>query len=104
MVLPLSFVLWFSAGYRLGVSEVVVTNDEFVYDKSDIDKDSKLARTALLSKYLRIVTEVNPYILLRHEKIPPQLLPSLGINLEAFTAEYLKIPFRREGGRLMVTN
>jgi hypothetical protein len=187
------------ANYRLGVSEVVVADDEFVYNKSDINKDGELARTVFLSKYLRIVTEVNPssvrqpansrlfvtvnletigadtvtvvfpglftdglakallrnintnqalllystsfgfvtsdfhvvgvrplrptiifdlnglsippgdyevipYILLKHEKIPPQLLPTLGTNLEAFTAEYLKIPFRREGGRVTVTN
>lgn len=40
--------------------------------------------------------EVIPYILVAHEPVPPQLIESLGNNVEALTGNYLKIPFRRE--------
>jgi hypothetical protein len=48
--------------------------------------------------------EVIPYVLIRHEFIPPGLMASLGANVEDFGPDYLKIPFSREGGRLTVTN
>ncbi|MCI0693670.1 hypothetical protein L0337_16880 [candidate division KSB1 bacterium] len=46
--------------------------------------------------------ELIPYLLIKHETIPPKLIQGLGSNVEAFGKEYLKIPFRREGGNLKV--
>lgn len=46
--------------------------------------------------------EVIPYILLRHQPLPPGLLASLGANVEALHSDYLKLPFRREGGQFEV--
>ncbi|MGH7453117.1 MAG: hypothetical protein ACRENG_17340 [bacterium] len=46
--------------------------------------------------------ELIPYLLIKHETIPPKLIQGLGSNVEAFGKEYLKIPFRREGGSLKV--
>lgn len=48
--------------------------------------------------------EVIPYLLVKHEIIPQRLLESLGSNVEELSPDYLKIPFRRECGRLRVTN
>jgi hypothetical protein len=47
--------------------------------------------------------EMIPYLLVKHEPVPPNLIASLGNNAEAFGLEYLKIPFRREGGSLRVS-
>lgn len=46
--------------------------------------------------------EVIPYLLIKHEAIPPRLIAGLGGNAEAFGKDYLRIPFRREGGSLRV--
>ncbi len=49
------------------------------------------------------VYEVIPYLLIERGDLPPGLLVSLGPNVLALGPDYLKIPFRREGGRLEVT-
>ena len=46
--------------------------------------------------------EVIPYLLVKHEIIPQKLLESLGSNIEELGPDYLKIPFGREGGRLVI--
>ncbi len=48
--------------------------------------------------------EVVPYLLIRQDNMPAGLLPSLGRNVEEITPEYLKIPFKREGGRFVIGN
>ncbi|MGH7596505.1 MAG: hypothetical protein ACREOI_09135 [bacterium] len=48
------------------------------------------------------VYEVIPYLLIERAELPPGLLASLGPNVLALGPDYLKIPFRREGGRLEV--
>lgn len=40
--------------------------------------------------------EVIPYILVAHEPIPPELIQSLGNDVQALTEDYLKIPFQRD--------
>lgn len=40
--------------------------------------------------------DVIPYLLVKHEEIPPQLVESLGNNVEDLSPNYLKIPFKRE--------
>ena len=47
--------------------------------------------------------EVIPYLLIRHEKLPKDLLPSLASNVEALSPDYAKLPIRREGGLFEVT-
>jgi hypothetical protein len=49
------------------------------------------------------VYEVIPYLWIERGELPPGLLASLGPNVLALGPDYLKIPFRREGGRLEVT-
>ncbi len=46
--------------------------------------------------------EVIPYFFIEQEGMPPGLLKSLGKDVEGPTPEYLKIPFRREGGAFEV--
>jgi hypothetical protein len=46
--------------------------------------------------------DVIPYILVCHEPIPAGLKESLGSGVETLGPNYLKIPFRREGGYLHV--
>ncbi len=46
--------------------------------------------------------EVIPFFFIEQEKMPAALLKSLGENVEEPAPEYLKIPFRREGGEFQV--
>lgn len=46
--------------------------------------------------------QVIPYLLVRHDQVPAELLTSLGKNVEALGPEYLKIPFVREGQSLVI--
>jgi hypothetical protein len=46
--------------------------------------------------------EVIPYFFIEQEEFPPGLLASLGPDVEKIGPGYLKIPFRREGGRLVI--
>jgi hypothetical protein len=48
--------------------------------------------------------EIIPYFLVQQNDMPAGLLPSLGRNVEEITSEFLKIPFKREGGRFVVGN
>ncbi len=45
--------------------------------------------------------EVIPYLLIRHEALPPGLLASLGA-VESLSSAYLNLPLRREGGQFEV--
>jgi hypothetical protein len=45
---------------------------------------------------------VVPYILIAHEWIPEELKESLGSDVEELCPNYLKMPFRREGGYFLV--
>ncbi len=47
--------------------------------------------------------EIIPYILVEQEGVPQQLLQSLGPNVEDLSPDFLKIPFKRENGELVVT-
>ncbi len=42
--------------------------------------------------------EIIPYLLVKHDPVPPALIASLGEKVEALGPNYLMIPFRREGG------
>lgn len=46
--------------------------------------------------------EVVPYILIRHQALPKDLMATLGTNLEELGPGYLQIPMRREGELLQV--
>lgn len=46
--------------------------------------------------------EVIPFFFIEQDNMPPGLLQGLGENVEAPAPEYLKIPFRREGGKFRV--
>ncbi|MGH7453116.1 MAG: hypothetical protein ACRENG_17335, partial [bacterium] len=48
--------------------------------------------------------EIIPYFLIQHDNMPAGLLPSLGQNVEEISPEFLKIPFKREGGRFVIGN
>lgn len=45
---------------------------------------------------------VIPFFHVAHEKIPSELLNSIGANLRELTPNYLKLPFAREGGTIEV--
>jgi hypothetical protein len=49
------------------------------------------------------VYEVIPFLRIERGELPPGLLDSLGPDVLALGPDYLKIPFRRENGRLEVT-
>ena len=42
--------------------------------------------------------EVIPYLLVLQPEVPPALIQSLGENVQELGPDYLKIPFRRQGG------
>ncbi|MFQ5753505.1 MAG: hypothetical protein ACE5HI_16065 [bacterium] len=46
--------------------------------------------------------EVVPFLLILQDKLPTGLLKSLGAHVEEISTDFLKIPFRREGGRFEV--
>ncbi len=46
--------------------------------------------------------ELIPHLLIKHEAVPTKLIVGLGDNVEAFGKDYLRMPFRREGGSLKV--
>lgn len=48
--------------------------------------------------------EIIPYLLMAHETLPDGLLDSISPDVQELGPDYLKIPFRREGGRFTVTN
>lgn len=45
---------------------------------------------------------VIPYFLILHENLPDELLRTMGQNVEQLGAEFLKIPYRRDGGNFQV--
>ena len=47
--------------------------------------------------------ELIPYLLLRHQALPQEMMDAMGPNLEDLSPSYLQIPMRRDGGRLTVT-
>jgi hypothetical protein len=47
--------------------------------------------------------EIIPYLLVEQEGVPPQLLQSLGPNVQDLGRDFLKIPFKRELGELVIT-
>jgi hypothetical protein len=88
---------------------------EIFVNVPDVDADTKqIARIGNESRSWRMVFnlargflpegsyEVIPYVLIEQENMPAQLLPSLGTNVEQIGAEYLKIPFKRNGGDFRV--
>jgi hypothetical protein len=46
--------------------------------------------------------EVVPYIWIEQKELPEGLIASLSPNAEKLGADYLKIPFKREGGRFLI--
>ncbi|MFQ5629431.1 MAG: hypothetical protein ACE5I1_11770 [bacterium] len=46
--------------------------------------------------------EIIPYFFIYHESLPQELLDSLGEKVEEADPEFLKIPFKREGGRFRI--
>ncbi len=46
--------------------------------------------------------EIIPYIVVNQNKIPQELLESLGSNVQSLSFEYLNLPFKRDGGYLKV--
>lgn len=46
--------------------------------------------------------EVIPYLLIAHETIPDGLIENIGSNVRKLHPDYLKIPFKREGGEFEV--
>lgn len=47
--------------------------------------------------------EAIPFLLIRHERLPKDLLPSLSTSVEKLGPDYVKLPIRREGGLFQVT-
>jgi hypothetical protein len=47
--------------------------------------------------------EVIPYLLIEQEQMPSDLIASIGPNVEEIGPDFLKIPFKRKGGILLVT-
>lgn len=45
---------------------------------------------------------VIPYFLIEHEDLPQELLDTIGENVELIGKDFLKIPYRREGGHFSV--
>jgi hypothetical protein len=48
--------------------------------------------------------QVIPFFFVQQEKLPPELVDSLGQDVDEPTPNYLEIPFRREGGQFRVVN
>jgi hypothetical protein len=46
--------------------------------------------------------EVLPYLLLAHDAVPPELMTSIAPDANSFGPGYLKLPFRRDAGKLQI--
>ncbi|MDZ7343406.1 MAG: hypothetical protein ONA90_02705 [candidate division KSB1 bacterium] len=46
--------------------------------------------------------EVIPYFLIEQEPMPPNLIASIGPRVEEIGPDFLKIPFKRKGGNLLI--
>jgi len=46
--------------------------------------------------------EVIPYLLVAHDAVPEELINSIAADAQSFDANYLKLPFRREGGQFKI--
>lgn len=106
-----------SVGSTLGAVLVrhIGTQQVFIYESfpnvttSEVATVGRAARSwsMSLNRFARPLPaadyEVFPYLLVRHEVIPGGLIASLGTRVEELGPNYLKIPFRREGGEFTVT-
>jgi hypothetical protein len=87
---------------------ILLYSNEFGFAASDL----QVVRTGAFSRTIAFNLsgvsipagdyEVIPYLLIKHEAVPAKLIESLGSDVEAFGKDYLRIPFRREGGSLRV--
>ena len=95
--------------HNLATGEVL-TLESVIGAPSDVQLLTKAPHTRVLAFTLEQVGldageyEIIPHILMTHETLPEGLLDSISTNAEKLGPDYLKVPFRREGGRFTVTN
>ncbi len=84
---------------------VNIPGNERNYEFASINT-AKHLRTAVLNLLRQPLApgdyEVIPYILIRHQNVPRQLMATLGPYVEDLGPNYLQIPMARAGGRLHV--
>jgi hypothetical protein len=106
-----------SVGGFLGAAffKRVGSDDLFIYEPVSSANTREIVTVGRLAPQSRLMVitllqlplppgqyEVIPYLLVRHQALPPGLLASLGANVEDLTPAYLDLPFRREGGQFEV--
>ncbi len=78
----------------------VTTEEEIVVGRTQIIREMRVVFTRInlpAGKYLFI-----PYILLKRDDLPEDLVSSIALNTLAFGPNYLKLPFKRDGGEFEV--
>lgn len=89
------------------------TKEVFIFETLPVDTQEKVlvggspvTRSAILTfNALNLPAAsyvVIPFLLVRHQEIPGELLHSIGSNLQDLTPNYLRMPFARQGGHITV--
>ncbi len=77
------------------------TQEEIIVDKTEIvrELDISFIRLNFLSagRY-----EFFPYLLVKHESVPPELLQAIGLNVQEFGLSYTLLPFSRDDGSFVI--
>jgi hypothetical protein len=87
----------------LKVSHIGPFNEDNITVNKTYSRELELyigAKSALLSEG---EYEVIPYLLVNYDPVPINLLKSLGVTAIPSITDYVKIPFKREGGKLTLT-
>ncbi len=79
----------------------VETQEKVIVGGSPVTRSASLTFNALNLPAANYV--VIPFMLVRHQEIPAELLQSIGSNLQDLTPNYLRLPFARQGGHITVT-
>jgi hypothetical protein len=98
-----------------GIVLVKKETSEAFYSVPDVDANTRLiTRIGTEPRSWRMVLniargqfppghyEIIPFMLVEQEEVPEALLQSLGPNVEGISADFLKIPFKRETGELAI--
>lgn len=76
--------------------QAVTTEEEILVGQTPVIREMNVTFTRInlpAGKYLFI-----PYILVKRDDLPDDLVNSIALNTLAFGPNYLKLPFKRDGG------
>jgi len=86
-------IYYYVGNYALASSSLVLQDGSILREAGDVDSEGNIDETVVLRKLLNIKSEIN---------LPNDLIKAIAANANMFDTDYLKIPFRRDLGRLTV--